>query len=197
MEARVRRTQYYDKVIGRLYAVPPRDVDRFFLRMLLLHVPNVESFTGPNGLKPSEAVTWRAAAELRGLVPSSREYHEILEEAVATHMPTHLRSLFVQLLAHCEPSEPRALWDEFHEQLADDFILKATSKLAGVHAALHAIDLLLHSHGKTTDDVDLPRSEAFDDEEFHNRQLRHALDFDSIAEAEAAAELASQLNVGQ
>ena len=89
-----------------------------------------------------------------------------------------------------------ALWGECHEQLADDFILKATRKAIGVRAALHAIDLLLHSHGQTTDDFDLPRSEACDDDEFRNRQLRHALGFDSVAEAEAAAELASQLNAG-
>ena len=82
---RVRRTQYYDKVIGRLYSVPPRDSDRFFLRMLLLHVPNAEGFEGTNGLKPSGAATWRAAAEMRGLAESSGEYHDMIEEACTTN----------------------------------------------------------------------------------------------------------------
>ena len=41
------------------------------------------------------------------------------------------------------------------------------------------------------------RPDAFDPEEFRNRQLRHALDFNVAAEAEAAEELAAKLNLGQ
>ena len=131
---------------------------------------------------------------MRGLVPSSREYHDILEEAVATHMPAQLRDLFAQLLVHCEPSEPRTLWEEFQHHLADDFVRKSTNKARDLNAALHAVNLLLHSHGKTAGDYDLPLPDDFDPSEFRDRHLRHALDFDSAAEATAAEVLASQLN---
>ena len=48
-QPRQRRAARDKAVIGRMYAVAPRDIDRFYLRMLLLNTPNVHDYVGPNG----------------------------------------------------------------------------------------------------------------------------------------------------
>ena len=92
-----------------MYAVAPQDKDRFYLRMLLLHKPNVEAFIGPNGLKPDEDISWHGAATALGLVEDDTEYEHVMQEAALTHMPGLLRALIVQLLFYCEPADSSLL----------------------------------------------------------------------------------------
>ena len=89
-----------------MYAVPPKDGDRFFVRLLLLHTPNVCGFTGESGLMPSGANSWQEAAEIRGLVETDDEYVKVMQEASLTHMPSLLRDVFVQLIVYCKLSNP-------------------------------------------------------------------------------------------
>ena len=104
-----------------MHSVAPEDADRFYLRMLLLHIPNVECFVGPAGLKPDAATTWRGAATTLGLVDDDSEYDLLMHEAAVTHMPGLLRALFVQILYHCEPADPNMLWEHHSEEMAADF----------------------------------------------------------------------------
>ena len=178
------RTHYqWDQVIGRMYAVPPQDTDRHFLRSLLMHTGNALDFEGGGGLKPPEALSWRHAAELKGLVENDQEFHDTLEEAALTQMPHLLRRLLVQILVLCEPAEPLSLWEAFQDYLAADFKHRGLPDEQARDSALHDVDLLLHDHGKTTVDVGLPRPVDYDHSEFTNRALRHALDFDTHAAA--------------
>ena len=186
-----------DKVLSRMYSVAPQDTDRFYLRMLLLHTPNAECFVGPTGLKPDEATTWRGAATALGLVEDDSEYEFVMHEAALTHMPGLMRALFVQILVHCEPAEPRALWEHHKEELAADFLRVALSTERGFQAALRDIDHRLHSVGKSISDFNLPDYPDYDAEEFKNRALRQALAFDAGTEADLAAERVPKLSEEQ
>ena len=156
-------------VIGRIYAVAPKDIDRFYMRMLLLNTPNAHGYVGPDGLKPTDEITWRAAAEHRGLVETDAEFDQVLADAALTHMPSSLRDLFVQVLIHGEASERLALWEKRADDLSHDHIRRALTRAAGLDAALHDIDLLLQSHGRRTTDFGLPVPVAYDPAEFSNR----------------------------
>jgi len=177
-----------------MYSVAPQDMDRFYLRMLLLHIPNVEAFVGPAGLKPDEATTWRGAATAMGLVEDDSEYDFVMHEAALTHMPGLLRAFFVQILFHCEPADPRALWEHHKEELAADFSRTALSTENGLQATLHDLDQRLHSVGKCIADFQLPEYPDYDPEEFKNRALRQAMDFDPATEADLAAERVPRLS---
>lgn len=109
-------------------------------------------------------------------------------------MPGLLRALFVQILVHCEPAEPRALWEHHKEELATDFLRVALSTERGFHAALHDIDHRLHSVGKSISDFQLPDYPDYDAEEFKNRALRQALAFDAGTEADLAAQRVPKLS---
>ena len=109
-------------------------------------------------------------------------------------MPGLLRALFVQILVHCEPAEPRALWEHHKEELAADFLRVALSTERGFQAALHDIDHRLHSVGKSISDFQLPDYPDYDAEEFKNRALRQALAFDAGTEADMAAQRVPKLS---
>ena len=196
-KVRQRRGAKHDKVIGRIFAVPPKDTDRFYLRLLLLATPNAHGYEGPEGLRDNDTISWRRAAELRGLVETDEEYSDVLSEAALTEMPSVLRDLFVQLLVHCGLSKPLALWETHQSNLASDFVLKATSQERGIDAALFEIDQLLHTHGVTSASFGLPTPTQFNPEEFDNRHLRQALSFDIHDEKKRADLKIPQLTPGQ
>ena len=58
------------------------------------------------------------------------------------------------LILHGAP--PCALWEIFQDDLAADFASNLAHS-AAVNAALKSIDLMLHKHGRSTDDYGLPK----------------------------------------
>ena len=111
------------------------------------------------------------------------EYESVMQEASLTHMPGLLRALFVQILFHCEPAEPMVLWEHHKEELSGDFLRTALSKEQKFQAALRDLDHRLHAVGKSIVDSQLPQYTGYDAEEFKNRALRLALNFNPGAEA--------------
>ena len=162
--------------------------------MLLLHVPNVEGFVGPAGLKLDQDTTWRGAATALGLVEDDSEYEFVMHEAALTHMPGLLRALFVQIMFHCGPADSSVLWEHHKEEMAADFLRTASSPERGFQAALHDIDQRLHSVGKSIAEFQLPEFPDYDPEEFKNRALRQALAFDPGTEADQADDRVPRLS---
>uniref|UniRef100_A0A7N0TYR9 ATP-dependent DNA helicase n=1 Tax=Kalanchoe fedtschenkoi TaxID=63787 RepID=A0A7N0TYR9_KALFE len=92
--------------IGRLYFVSPKAGERYFLRTLLTTVKGATSFAEP--------------CVARGLYENDDEWRQCLHESSLMQSGAQLRSLFVTILIHGPPSEPRQLWDEFRNDLSDD-----------------------------------------------------------------------------
>ena len=107
-------------VISRMYSVSPRDRERFYLRMLLLHVRGARSFTDMRTYNGVRYDTFESVCKERGLLSDDREWHRTLEDASATAMPREMRSLFVTILGMCEPNYPKELWEEFSERMSED-----------------------------------------------------------------------------
>ena len=59
------------QTIGRMYAVSPKDLERYFLRLLLLHTPGAVSFDDLRTVDNVTAQTYQEAAVRRGLVESN------------------------------------------------------------------------------------------------------------------------------
>ena len=49
------------------------------------------------------------------------EWQQVLQESTGTKLCPQIRELFVIILMFCQPSNPRALFDEFWETWIDDF----------------------------------------------------------------------------
>lgn len=112
-----------DNVIGRMYAVAPNDVQRFYIRILLLHVKGAKSFRDLRHYNGTYYETYKEAVVARGLLEDDQEWINCLQEMVATNMPHQLRELFAYICCFCQPSSPLNLWLRFKNDMIEDFSL--------------------------------------------------------------------------
>ncbi|MFN9980396.1 MAG: hypothetical protein ACK53Y_10800, partial [bacterium] len=69
-----------DKIVSRMYTVSIKDEERFYLRMLLLHVKGATSFDSLKTVDGIMCETFKAAAELRGLLDTDDEWDRCLTD---------------------------------------------------------------------------------------------------------------------
>ena len=108
--------------IGRIYAVSPRDVEKYHLRLLLYHVPGATSFDDLKTVDGVAQPSFQAAARLRGLLTGQQEWHDCLEQAALYQNPRALRQLFAIILVFCYPENPHELWIGHRDALSDDIL---------------------------------------------------------------------------
>jgi hypothetical protein len=108
----VPRKQGY--VISRMYSVSPTDIERFHLRLLLLHVRGATSFEYVKTVDGVICDTFKEAARRRHLLADDTGWFKCLEEAEGFQMPKQLRQLFAFLCVWCQPTSPKMLWDHFN-----------------------------------------------------------------------------------
>ena len=99
------------RVIGRLYGAQPAEGARFYLYLLLLHVPGAQSYEDLCTVNGVFYTNFRQAAVALGLVNSDDEYKLALEEAAHCRSASQMRKLLAHILIHCEVAEPSSLWD--------------------------------------------------------------------------------------
>lgn len=115
--------------ISRLYFVSPRDQERFFLCLLLLHVRGATSSEDLRTINDTvHPIFWEAAIALR-LTESDDEWFFSMNQASLFSMPRSLRSLFVTTCLFCSPSNCLRLFNNFLEPMTEDF-LRITQKMS-------------------------------------------------------------------
>eukprot|EP00662_Eupelagonemidae_sp_cell21_P057666 gene57666-biopygen17129 len=93
--------------VSRIYTCNPKDVDRFYLRLLLLHVPGAKSFADLRTVNGVTHADYRAAAVALGIATDDSEFHAALTEACAqTTSGSRLRDLFTTMLLFSGISQP-------------------------------------------------------------------------------------------
>ena len=128
--------------IGRVAACSPAQAERFFLRLLLHHVPGAQSFAAVRTHEGTVYATFREAAQARGLLQDDSEWDACLAEAVTVRSGRGLRHLFADVLLANHPAAPHLLWAKYREATADDLLRKARlvrqcmSKSTNLHSAL-------------------------------------------------------------
>ena len=104
-----------------MYTASPSQGERYYLCLLLHHIPGTTSSTD---LKISHRgtihSTYKETAIALGLLESDKEWNECVEEAVVSLMPVQLHSLFVTILIFREPAEPVVLWETYKEVMDED-----------------------------------------------------------------------------
>jgi len=111
------------KVVGRIYTVHPKDVERFSLRLLLNHIPGATSF---NFLRIYNNITYSSFHEVaiaRGLMADSNEALTVLEEAYnLINSAQKFREFFTHYLINTPNIQVAVLWSHFKDKLSEDFI---------------------------------------------------------------------------
>jgi hypothetical protein len=175
-----------DKMIARMYFVSPRDMEKYCLRLLLLHIPGPTSYEDLRMVNGTILATFKQACILRNLMADDVEWDHAMEEASGFQMPSQLRSLFATICIHCQPTDPLHLWEVHKEAMAEDFTHSdnVPAPMAEFRA-LQEIEAILLQNGMSTKDLGLP--------DVDNIQPFHQ-DFDREREHEEATAQMGLLN---
>ncbi|XP_048509622.1 uncharacterized protein LOC125500571 isoform X2 [Athalia rosae] len=74
-----------------------------------------------------------------------------MDEATTWMMPRRLRRLFVRILIHCQPVHPKDLWEEFKDEMAEDYSRREGSS-RGRARAYAQISEMLNAEGWSLSD---------------------------------------------
>ena len=149
------RSRGGNKIISRMYSASPKEGERFYLRVLLLHLPGATSFDFLKTYNGQLFPSFREACLARGLLEGDEEWNRTLEEVAAVGTPKQLRQTFCFLLTHCELNNPLELWTNHRICMIEDF-RRSMSEANSEIAALSYIAIIIRQSGKSLSDFSLP-----------------------------------------
>ncbi|XP_031108559.1 ATP-dependent DNA helicase PIF1-like [Ipomoea triloba] len=148
--------------IGRIFYVPPKCGELFYLRCLLNLVRGPTSFEEIKCVDGKQYMSFRDACYARGLIEDDKEYVDAILEASLWATAYLLRKLFVTLLTSSSMSKPKIVWEAVWIHLAEDAEYQARRTLGfpdvvltdtqKKNYALTEIDKLLSSCNKSLQD---------------------------------------------
>ena len=95
--------------IGRMFYVPPKAGESFYLRTLLTIVRGPSSFEDLQTFNGVRHESFKSACIARGLLENDGEWKLCLQEAALIQTGVQLRQLFVTLLRDCHPTNPSVM----------------------------------------------------------------------------------------
>ncbi|XP_074291653.1 uncharacterized protein LOC141618442 [Silene latifolia] len=164
--------------IGILVFVAPAEGERFFLRLLLLHIRGPTSFEYLKTVDGYVCATFQEAALRHRLLEEEDAAELCMGEACAMQMPIALRRLFSTLLIFAQPKDPSLLWSTHYESLSDDFRFQfPDDPLKVSQLTARAVERYLEAMGKTMAEFELDHLDTFtDDDVRRTRDIVDALD---------------------
>ena len=149
------RKRGQEKIISRMYSVSAADSERFFLRILLLHVNGATSFQMLRTVNGAVSDTFKEACRQHHLLADDTEWNNAMEEASAFQMPRQLRGLFSTIISACEPGDPLQLWNNHKAAMIEDYI-RTNIMAVAENLALQDIENVLVQTGKSCAALGLP-----------------------------------------
>ncbi|OWY97751.1 Helitron helicase [Phytophthora megakarya] len=116
----VRRTRF-QAAIGRMIHVSPRDMERFYLRLMLCNRRGPTSFEDLRTVRGIEYPSYLDPAKAAGHLENDGEWIVCMEEAREYKIPYQLRQQFATLLAYSKPTDVRGMWNQFYTDLSEDY----------------------------------------------------------------------------
>ncbi|KAK3916812.1 ATP-dependent DNA helicase, partial [Frankliniella fusca] len=182
--------------IGRLSPVAGTDFNSelYHLRLLLCNRTDVTSFEDIRTVDNEVHPTFKSACVALNLVENEEEMRHLMDELVLEQFPSTMRKTFGTLLANVNPINPRDLWDNYKQHLAEDYLheIQDDEDLA-YQLTLRDISQILQEFGKTLEDYQLPE---LDDDVLGRRNVPN-VDADVTLTPEAVDQLLNQLSVEQ
>ena len=177
---------FKSQTLGRMHTVAPSQDEAFCLRLLLNEVAGPTSFADLKTVNGILHESFRAACRSRGLLGNYSEecingliecldyltilylsdddsyLNEAMVESSLYDVASKMRRLFVMILAHCNPSDPKQLWDNHKQDMASDILHRKKLQIEDYNDAVEnellikIEDSLLSLYGKTLAAFNLP-----------------------------------------
>nr|XP_016471553.1 PREDICTED: uncharacterized protein LOC107793670 isoform X1 [Nicotiana tabacum]XP_016471558.1 PREDICTED: uncharacterized protein LOC107793670 isoform X1 [Nicotiana tabacum]XP_016471563.1 PREDICTED: uncharacterized protein LOC107793670 isoform X1 [Nicotiana tabacum]XP_016471572.1 PREDICTED: uncharacterized protein LOC107793670 isoform X1 [Nicotiana tabacum]XP_016471583.1 PREDICTED: uncharacterized protein LOC107793670 isoform X1 [Nicotiana tabacum]XP_016471591.1 PREDICTED: uncharacterized pro len=142
--------------VDRVVTCHPTEGERYYLRLLLMHVRGPTSYEDLLMVNGEPCSSFRESVEKKGLLQYDNSLTECMSEAASYQMPYSLRRLFATLLVHCNPTNPRELWEQFEESMSEDYKLLQTIEIKEIrYQVLNHINDILHSMGHNVNEYQL------------------------------------------
>lgn len=140
----------------RIVTANPVEGERYYLRMLLCHIPGPESYADLRTINGYEYQTNKQAAVACGFLEDDKSNEKCMQEGSAYRMPDSLRQMFCTILAYCSPTNPKELFLQFENELTEDFVkIRKLSKESARQLLLNVLNSELESIGKGIKDYQL------------------------------------------
>ncbi|KAG3093268.1 hypothetical protein PI124_g10683 [Phytophthora idaei] len=144
--------------------VSPRDMQRFYMRVLLCHRKGPTSFENLRAVDGVTYDSYREAALHAGYLEDDSQWVACMTEASQFRMPYQLRQLFATIIVYSQVVEVGALWERFYDDLSLDFGYKyrsleghAKEEMVKFHTLKSLNDLLLANGSAVAHFEDLPQ----------------------------------------
>ena len=181
-----------------MYSVSIRDSERYYLRMLLCHVPGATCFEDLRKIDGLILCSFKEAALRRGLITAENEWLECMASTLFERTGAQMRQLMVTILVFCSPADPKTIWDRFYHVLIEDIYRNGDAGLTEaecINRALLDIDIRLRSHGtRLANFPDLPQPDQIDATSVVDRERAQ---YDAQQQQQAADDNIGKLNDGQ
>lgn len=152
------------KVIGRIDFVHPAQLERYYLRVMLLNKKGAKSFDEIKTVENVVYPSFQAAAAKSGFIHEDDEWDVCLKEAESEFLNTEcIRELFALILINGAPANPQKLLFDHIDALCEDYLYeekkKATKKDISVsesmkHKAMYSINVYLNKNGRDFSDFE-------------------------------------------
>lgn len=109
-------------VIGRIVTANSNQGERYYLRLLLTHVPGPNSFEDLRTVNTFECKSNRQATLALGLLEDDQSNEKSMQEAYAYQMPMSLCQLFRTIHAYYSPTNPLHLFLKFEEEMTENYV---------------------------------------------------------------------------
>ncbi|CAO3645166.1 unnamed protein product [Mucor hiemalis] len=110
--------------IGRIYAVSPKETEKYYLRMILYHIPGATCFQDLRTVNGTVYSSYQETAEALGLLESDNQWELCMSEASTFNSAQSLRNLFCVIVVFCFPSNAYGLFEKFRSVMSDDILHK-------------------------------------------------------------------------
>ena len=65
--------------------------------------------------------TYKYACRALGLLEDDQAWIDVMEEASHQDLPQKMRAIFIMLMCFTDITEPKAIFEQFHERMSEDF----------------------------------------------------------------------------
>lgn len=89
---------FKSNTLGRVYTINPKQIECFYLRLLLINVIGPLSFENIRKVNGQQHSTYKDACLALGLLENENHWHDMMAEATLDCTATQIRLLFAKVL---------------------------------------------------------------------------------------------------